>query len=321
MDAAFPKPYYNRAQAYDKLGELELARQDYRAYLVRKPGDEEVTRDLAELETRLSANASMASTVPRPIAAAPPAPSPPAIQAEQRSPAKLAPEHRIAVVVGNARYGGGADLENPPHDAATIAASLRAIGFDVVEVHDADQRAMRSAIRDFGARLERAGPGAVALFYFSGHGVQVGGENYLIPVGSQIDREADVPVEAVLADEALRQMEYARSQVNILILDACRNNPLSRSFRSMDRGLARMDGPRGTLIAYATAPGEVASDGAPGAGSPYSSALARTIRRPGLAAEEVFRTVRQEVLQATDERQVPWESSSLTQAFYFAPPG
>ena len=320
LDPQYNQPYYNRAEVYKKLGQPELARQDYRAILGRKPNDAEARQELAALEKKVSPSVVAAAAPPRPApATAPSASLPSTPRLERPSPQQAPSERRVAFVVGNARYGAGADLANPQRDAGMIAASLRAIGFEVVEIHDVDQRALRSAIRDFGAKLERAGAGAVALFYFSGHGMQVRGENYLIPIGAQLDREADVPVEAVLADEVLRQMEYAGSRVNILILDACRNNPLSRGFRSMDRGLARMDGPRGTLIAYATAPGQVAADGAPGAGSPYSAALARAIRQPGRAAEEVFRSVRQEVLKVTGERQIPWESSSLTEAFYFVP--
>jgi uncharacterized caspase-like protein len=147
----------------------------------------------------------------------------------------------------------------------------------------------------------------------------VAGENFLLPIGADIAREADVVVEAVRAEEMLRQMEPRRAGVNIVILDACRNNPLPRSLRSVDRGLARIDGPRGSLVAYATAPGAIAQDGAAGGNSPYTKALAAALAIPGLTAEEVFRTVRLRVLSETGDAQVPWESSSLTRAFYFVP--
>ena len=228
-------------------------------------------------------------------------------------------EKRVALVIGNSQYGGATTLDNPIRDADLIVASLRGIGFEVMAVHDADQRAIRAAIRDFGARLEQLGEDAVAFFYFAGHGVQIRGENFLIPIGARIERAADVPVEAVQAEEVLRQLEYARSRINFVIIDACRNNPLTRGVRSLDRGLARMDGPRGTLIAYSTAPGEVAQDGEKGRNSPYATALAKALRQPGIEAEVMFRTVRQEVLKATDDQQITWESSSLTAAFYFVP--
>jgi carboxyl-terminal processing protease len=228
-------------------------------------------------------------------------------------------EPRVALIIGNSNYGGDiGNLANPANDAKLMAKTLRGIGFDVVEVEDADQNAMKRAIVDFGNKLGDAGSEATGLFYYAGHGLQVRGENFLIPVKAHIERESDVDIEAVSADLVLKQMDFAGSAVNIVILDACRNDPqLTRGFRSDVRGLAEITRkPRGSFIAYSTAPGEVAADGS-GANSPYAKALAETIATPGEGIEEIFRDVRGKVLAATDGKQTPWDSSSLTAPFFF----
>jgi len=225
---------------------------------------------------------------------------------------------RIALVIGNGAYAED-PLRNPPADARLIAATLREVGFDVTERIDLTQNQMKLAIVDFGERLDRAGDDAVGLFYYAGHGVQVQGQNFLLPIDAQIRREAEVEVMGVDAHWVLRQMEYAKNAINLVILDACRNVPrMTRSFRSPTSGLARMDAPQGTLIAYATRPGEIAADGS-GANSPYSAALARGIRRPGQPLSDLFIDVRRSVIDATAGRQVPWEEGGLTANFYFLP--
>jgi carboxyl-terminal processing protease len=226
-------------------------------------------------------------------------------------------EPRVALVIGNSHYGKEiGSLPNPVNDANLIAQALQQTGFQVIKVTDADQKQMKRAIADFGDKLASAGVNATGLFFYAGHGVQVRGMNYLVPVGADISKEADVDIESVSADTVLQQMEFAGSRVNIVILDACRNNPLGRGVRSLSRGLAPMDAAQGTFVAYSTAPGQVASDGS-GKDSPYSAALAKIIVQPGLGIEEVFRDVRAQVMNATDEKQVPWDSSSLTAPFYF----
>ena len=228
-------------------------------------------------------------------------------------------EKRVALVIGNGKYSGGIGaLTNPPNDAKMMAEKLGALGFQVIKLVNGDQKAMKRAISDFGEALFKAGPEAVGLFFYAGHGVQIGGTNYLIPVGAEIEREADAEIEAVSAGWILNQMEYAGNRVNIVLLDACRNNPLTRSFRSGDRGLARMDAPTGTFIGYSTAPGEVAADGN-GKNSPYVSALSQELGQPGVPLEETFRNVRVRVMSDTGDQQVPWDSSSLTGAFFFKP--
>jgi formylglycine-generating enzyme required for sulfatase activity len=229
-----------------------------------------------------------------------------------------AAENRIALVIGNSDYSSG-PLPNPANDAKLIGDALTSLGFDVIARRNADQMTMKRAIQEFGSRLETAGPGAVGLFYYAGHGVQLNGRNYLIPTTARIEREGDVEIEAVSADWVIEQMRYARNRLNIVILDACRNNPFTRSMRSVDHGLATMDAPAGILIAYSTAPGAVAADGT-GRNSPYTEALTHAMREMREPVEQVFKHVRVGVMSATAGKQVPWESSSLTGDFYFAAP-
>jgi formylglycine-generating enzyme required for sulfatase activity len=230
-----------------------------------------------------------------------------------------AAEPRVALVIGNSKYGGDLPkLANPDNDAELMAATLKKLGFTVVKVQDADLNQMKRAIQDFGTKLTNAGKDAVGLFFYAGHGLQIAGNNYLIPVGAKIEKAADADLEAIDANLVLKQMAFAENSLNILILDACRNNPLSRGMRSASGGLAKMDAPLGTFIAYSTAPDQTAADG-DGKNSPYTAALTKAMVKPGIAIEEVFRDARVDVLNATNREQIPWESSSLTGAFYFAP--
>lgn len=225
---------------------------------------------------------------------------------------------RVALVVGNGAYTAVGELPNPPNDARLIAQTLRGLEFDVIELIDADQKSLKRAVNDFGDRLEAAGKDAVGLFYYAGHGVQVRDENFLIPVNAEIEREKDVGVESVSVNTVLDNMEFAGNRLNIVILDACRNNPYKAGFRSAARGLAKMQATTGTLVAYATAPGDVAADGN-GHNSPYSSALAAAMTKPGIPVERVFKMVRVSVQKQTKDSQTPWESSSLTGDFFFVP--
>lgn len=230
-----------------------------------------------------------------------------------------AAEKRIALVIGNSTYKS-APLANPASDAQLMAKTLSDMGFDVIKVLNADQKTMKRAVRDFGARIERSGQDTVGLFYYAGHGIQVKGENFLVPIGAPIAREADVSIESVSAGAILEQLSFAKNRLNIVILDACRNNPFKRSFRSASSGLARMDAPTGSMVAYSTAPGRVASDGE-GQNGTYTAALVRAMRQPGLKVEDVFKLTRRQVIAETSEAQVPWESSSLVGDFYFSRAG
>lgn len=226
----------------------------------------------------------------------------------------LGPERRVALVVGNSDYRQ-APLRNAANDADAVAGALRDLGFQVSLELNASWQQMRRAIVDFGSRLN---DGGVGLFYFAGHGVQVGGANYLIPIGAAIEAEDHVAVEGVPLDHVLARMGGAGNAMNIVILDACRNNPFASSFRSPAQGLAQTSAPAGTYIAYATAPGEVAIDGR-GRHSIFTEALTRWITTPGLPIEEVFKRVRTRVFAVSAGRQIPWTSSSITSDFYFVP--
>lgn len=231
------------------------------------------------------------------------------------APAADSPK-RLALVVGNAAYPGS-PLENPVNDARAIAISLKELGFNVTALANLSQREFNRAITIFGEQLT---PNTVALFYYAGHGMQVRGKNYLIPVDAQIHTEAGVKSEAVDVDTLLEHFQSAGSPLNIVILDACRNNPFERRFRStVGAGLAQMDAPKGTLVAYATAPGKTALDGE-GANGVYTTELLRAVRHPGLKVEDVFKQVRIRVAALTADQQMPWEASSLTGDFYFTHP-
>lgn len=223
-------------------------------------------------------------------------------------------EKRTALVIGNGSYADS-PLKNPVNDATDIAATLKSLGFEVFSYTNLDQNAMKKAIRDFGAKLRAKG--GVGMFYYAGHGVQVKGTNYLIPVSAQVNTEEEVEYESVEVGLVLAQMEAARNNMNIVILDACRNNPFARSYRSAEKGLASIDAPSGTFLAYATAPGSVASDGA-GRNGLYTQELLKSMKTSGLSIENVFKRVRISVRNATQDKQTPWESSSLTGEFFFA---
>jgi uncharacterized caspase-like protein len=235
---------------------------------------------------------------------------------ERIAPAIASPEGvpRTALVIGNGAYAS-APLRNPVRDARAMARALAETGFSVTLLEDASQSGMRRAIRDFGDQLARGG---IGLFYYSGHGMQVRARNYLIPVKADIQREDEVEDQAVDANLVVAKMESARNSLNIIVLDACRNNPFARAWRSSARGLAQMDAPSGTLIAFATAPGSVASDG-DGDNGLYTTHLLANLRNPGITVEQMFKQVRIAVTRETADRQVPWESSSLKGDFYFIP--
>lgn len=238
-----------------------------------------------------------------------------ALQALALAASPAMAEARVALVIGNARYATGA-LANPRNDAELMARTLQGVGFKVKTLLDADQITMKRAMVEFGRELRDSD--TVGLFYYAGHGVQVDGENYLVPVGADIRDAREVAVEGVAASEFLKIMQRSPNRINIAIFDACRNNPFGSLSRSASRGLARVDAPAGTIIAYATAPGDVALDGT-GENSPYTLALADAMATSGITIEDAFKRARRQVLASTGEKQTPWESSSLTGDFYFKP--
>ncbi|MFH1091686.1 MAG: caspase family protein, partial [Pseudomonadota bacterium] len=228
--------------------------------------------------------------------------------------AHSAAERRVALVIGNGEYRS-APLRNPPNDAEAMARTLSGLGFVVNKKINADRKTMIQAIHDFGRELRQGG---VGLFFYAGHGMQVKGVNYLIPIDANPMAEQEVEFEAVAAERVLALMEAAGNTVNIVILDACRNNPFGRSFRSASRGLARMDAPKGSYVAFATAPGAEAADGT-GSNGLFTEQLLKNMVTPGLTLEEVMKRTRVAVAQATGDKQLPWDSSSLMGNFYFVP--
>ena len=223
-------------------------------------------------------------------------------------------ERRLALIIGNAAYES-APLRNPVNDARAMTTTLRSLGFEVTALENASLTEMKRAIDDFGDALRSKG--GVGLFYFSGHGIQINGRNFIIPVGARVKGERDVEYESVDAGRVLGKMEDAGNRMNLVILDACRDNPFARSFRSAASGLASLDAASGTFIAYATAPGRTADDGT-GANGLYTEQLIRYMKTPGLKVEDVFKRVRIDVEKSSGGKQVPWESSSLKGDFYFA---
>lgn len=234
---------------------------------------------------------------------------------DTRPPAPSVPtarDRRIALVVGNAAYLAS-PLANPVNDASDVAAALRTMGFEVILRTNVTRAQMRAAVRDFGESLRRHD---VGLFYFAGHGIESKGRNFLIPVEAKMASEFELEDEAVDANSVLRAMEDAGNPTNIMILDACRDNPFARSWRSASRGLVQMNAPAGSFIAFATAPGSVAADGA-GRNGTFTKHLLSSLRQPDLDIDRVFTRVTAAVTQETGKKQVPWKSSSLTGAFSF----
>ena len=225
------------------------------------------------------------------------------------------PEKRVALVIGNAEYRFS-PLSNPANDADDMAAALQQCGFSVIKTINATRKEMRRSIRKFGKEI--ADEDAVGLFYYSGHAIQVDGENYMIPIGASVYAQDEIEDECLKVSAVLRKMETASNKLNIIILDACRDNPFGRGFRTGTSGLAKMDAPIGSIYAFSTAPGSVAADGA-GRNGLYTSELLEHILTPGLEIGQLFRLVRVEVMAASNNNQVPWESSSLTGSFFFNP--
>ncbi len=228
--------------------------------------------------------------------------------------AALLQEKRLALVIGNSSYPGSSQLANPANDAQDVATTLRDLGFEVMLYTNLDKKKMRQAIDDFGFKLIDY---QLGMFYYAGHGVQSEGVNYLVPVDANPQAESDIRFDCLQADLVVGKMEQART-ANIIVLDACRNNPFERSLRrgGNEGGLAGMDAPSGSYIAYATAPGKTAADGT-GRNGLYTSALLNNLKVPNLPIEQVFKRVRLEVKRQSNDRQEPWESSSLTKDIYF----
>ncbi|MET0877390.1 MAG: caspase family protein [Tardiphaga sp.] len=226
-------------------------------------------------------------------------------------------ESRMALVIGQSAYRAVPPLPNPVNDARAMAQMLGDAGFEVQAASDLTQNELRARIGDFAAGVASKGPDTVALVFYAGHGLQIDGENYLVPIDMDPKREADIPLQAVRLNDILNTLTSVPSKTRIILLDACRNDPFPSINKTAGRGLAHVDvkfGTPGTLLSFSTSPGAEAEDGK-GGNSPYTAALLKAGREPGLAIEDAFKRVRLSVNLATEGRQTPWESSSLVSDF------
>ena len=320
-----------RGLAYESKGDIDRAKADFAAALTTKVADAASIANQATAKARLAviaATAAPAAQAPITPASTPaPAPATPAVV----TPAKPEPakknERRIALVIGNGAYASFDKLPNPQNDARAIARSLRDIGFEVTEGYDLGRDALRSTVNGF---LRSATGAKVAVFYYAGHGAQIDGRNFLVPVDLRPESPQNVLASMTDVDTILAGLDD-QVRTNIVILDACRNNPMAEQPApaagrgvKLGTGLAApsalaggaMFG-AGTLIAFATAPGQVALDGE-GGNSPFSGALSRHVGTPGLEVQQMLTRVRAEVVAATKNKQVPWSNSSLLGEVYLA---
>ena len=239
-------------------------------------------------------------------------------------PGAQAADNRIALVIGNSAYLNANKLPNPANDAADFGSHLTKLGFKVIMGLDLDKAGFDAKVHEFASDLEEAG---TAILFYAGHGLQVAGQNYLVPVNAKLARERDLEFEAVKLDFILKQMELGReNKTNIVFLDACRDNPLTRSLArnmgtrstAVGQGLAQVDAGVGTFISYSTQPGNVALDGS-GRNSPFTASLTKRMVEPGRNLTSVMIDVRKDVIASTSGKQVPWDHSALTGEFFFDP--
>ena len=233
--------------------------------------------------------------------------------------ANASAQSRVALVIGQSAYRAVTPLPNPANDAKAIAQMLGDAGFDVTQASDLNQTDLRDTVSEFAGKIADKGPDTIALVFYAGHGLQIDGENYLVPVDVDPKREADIPLQAMRLTDVMNTLSAVPSKMRIILLDACRNNPFPGLNKTAGRGLAIVDakvGSPGTFVSYSTSPGAEAEDGT-GANSPYTAALLSAGREPGLSIEDAFKRVRLAVHKATDSRQTPWDSSSLTDDFRF----
>lgn len=325
--------YTHRALAYEAKGDYAHAKDDYKATLAIVASDAGSKANQATARVRLSLVTDAALPIPRDAPS--PTMQPTAAPAPQQTGAAVAPSPapairgaRMALVIGNGAYAHVKALPNPPNDARAVAKSLRDIGFTVSEGVDLDRTAMQKMTRDF---LREAARAQVVVVYYAGHGVQVDGRNYLIPVDVELKPGASM-TEAMIDMDTIMAGLDDQVRTNILIFDACRNNPMAQQVAAAgtNRGIEGASGlaaptslgsgatlGAGTLIAFATAPGQVALDGE-GANSPFSAALSRHIGMPGLEVQQMLTRVRAEVVSTTKSKQVPWSNSSLLGEVYLA---
>ena len=228
-------------------------------------------------------------------------------------------ESRLALVIGQSAYRSVPALPNPANDAKAVTQMLTDSGFEVSTAADLSQGQMREAVSDFAGKVAAKGADTVALVFYAGHGLQIDGENFLVPVDIDPKREADIPIQAVRLNDILNTLTSVPSKMRILMLDACRNNPFP-DLKTAGGGLAIVDakiGAPGTFLSFSTSPGAVAEDGS-GSNSPYTNALLAAGKEQNIPIEETFKRVRLAVNKVTEGRQTPWDSSSLTEDFRFS---
>ncbi len=231
-------------------------------------------------------------------------------------------ENRLALVIGQSAYRSVPALPNPANDARAVTQLLTDSGFEVSTASDLSQGQMREKVSEFAGKVAAKGADTVALVFYAGHGLQIDGENYLVPVDIDVKREADIPLQAVRLNDILNTLASVPSKMRILMLDACRNNPFPDINKTTGGGLAIVDakvGSPGTFLSFSTSPGAVAEDGT-GSNSPYTTALLTAGKESGIPIEETFKRVRLAVNKVTEGRQTPWDSSSLTEDFRFSGP-
>jgi hypothetical protein len=292
---AFGDRWFARGASHERRGQFSEALADYGMALKLDPKHKAASDAASRVKSKLSAAPAPTPVAPVPGAAA-------------------AQKDRVALVIGIGAYKHAEPLPNPTNDASDLAAALRRLGFEVIEGHDLDKRGLEDKLREFSRKLEGA---RMALFFYAGHGMQVNGKNYLVPTDAKLQRPGDLTLDTIEAGIVLAQME-AEKRVNLIFLDACRDNPLSKTLSrslgtrstSVGQGLAPIQSGVGTMIVYATQPDAVALDGT-GRNSPFTTALLKHLPAAGQDIALVMRRVRADVIAATDEKQIPWDHSSL----------
>lgn len=299
--------YEDRGNAYRDKGQYDKAIADYTEALRLQSWNEMAKRSLEQAKIKLASKTQSGTETPA--------------SSSQVAPASS--DRRVALVIGNAAYRNVPALTNPPRDAQAIADSLRKIGFQTVTLQsDLGREALINALREFAQLAEKAD---WAVVYYAGHGIEVGGVNYLIPIDSKLSSDRDVGFEAVPLDHVINAAERA-GKLRLIVLDACRDNPFANQMRrsltvasrSVSRGLAQVEPDAGTLVVYAAKHGETALDG-DGGNSPFAAAFVKNMQTPGVEIRRLFDNVRDDVMDATKRRQQPFSYGSISgkQDFYF----
>lgn len=312
IDPMATSAYTKRGLTYEKLGDVVRARSAFNAALAVPPkytngrwAQDQARARIAALDARNDQKPAPAMTASH--------------SAPSATVAASSPGRRIALVIGNSAYRSVTPLSNPRRDAEALSETLRSIGFEIVRLeNDLSRENLVDALRAFGKHAEQAD---WAVVYYAGHGIEVGGINYLLPVDAVLDSDRDVQFAGVPLEQVLASVEGAR-KLRLIILDACRDNPFVRQMkrsagtRSVGRGLARIEPEGGTLVAYAAKHGEVAFDGE-GANSPFVSSLVKRLTAPGVEVSKLFRLVRDDVMAATNRKQEPFVYGSLPGEDFF----